>query len=60
VTTLSAGSSDCVSGGTVIMVFFSVLFGGFMFGQAGSSIESIIKGRIAAYKLYTVGLYKLN
>jgi hypothetical protein len=42
------------------MVFFSVLFGGFMFGQAGSSIESIIKGRIAAYKLYTVGLYKLN
>lgn len=42
---LTAGSSPCVSGGTVIMVFFSVLFGGFMFGAAGASIESIVKAR---------------
>ena len=29
------------------MVFFSVLFGGFMFGQAGASIEAVVKARIA-------------
>ena len=51
---LNAGSSPCVSGGTVIMVFFSVLFGGFMFGAAGASIESIVKARIAAHKLHAV------
>ena len=51
---LNAGSSPCTSGGEVILVFFSVLIGGFMFGQAGSSIESIIKARTAAHKLYSV------
>ena len=51
---LNAGSSPCVSGGTVIMVFFSVLFGGFMFGAAGASIESIVKARVAAHKLHAV------
>ena len=53
-TGLSAGSSPCITGGTVIMVFFSVLFGGFMFGQAGASIEAVVKARIAAHKLYAV------
>lgn len=51
---LNAGSSPCTSGGTVIMVFFSVLFGGFMFGAAGASIESIVKARVAAFKLHAV------
>ena len=51
---LNAGSSPCVSGGTVIMVFFAVLIGGFMFGAAGSSIESIVKARVAAHKLHAV------
>ena len=51
---LNAGSGPCTSGGTVIMVFFSVLFGGFMFGAAGASIESIVKARIAAHKLHAV------
>ena len=36
------------------MVFFSVLFGGFMFGAAGASIESIVKARVAAHKLHAV------
>ena len=53
-TGLSAGSSPCVSGGTVIMVFFSVLFGGFMFGQAGASMESVVKARMAAHELHAV------
>ena len=36
------------------MVFFAVLIGGFMFGAAGSSIESIVKARVAAHKLHAV------
>ena len=51
---MSSGTSPCVTGGTVILVFFSVLIGGFMFGQCGASIEAIIKGRIAARELYAV------
>ncbi|EEH55109.1 ATP-binding cassette superfamily [Micromonas pusilla CCMP1545] len=50
----ASGTSPCVTGGTVILVFFSVLIGGFMFGQCGASIEAIIKGRIAARELYAV------
>ena len=53
-TGLSAGSSPCMTGGTVIMVFFAVLIGGFSFGMAGSSIEAVIKARTAARQLYEV------
>ena len=53
-TGLSAGSSPCMTGGTVIMVFFAVLIGGFSFGMAGSSIEAVIKARTAAHQLYEV------
>ena len=53
-TGLSAGSSPCMTGGTVIMVFFAVLIGGFSFGMAGSSIEAVIKAKTAAHQLYEV------
>jgi ATP-binding cassette subfamily B (MDR/TAP) protein 1 len=54
VASFDPGNSPCVSGGTVLMVFFSVLFGGFMFGAAGASIESIVKARIAAHELHAI------
>ncbi|ACO66535.1 ATP-binding cassette superfamily, partial [Micromonas commoda] len=47
-------NSPCMTGGTVIMVFFAVLIGGFSFGMAGSSIEAVIKARTAAHQLYEV------
>lgn len=51
---LDSGTSSCVSGGTVIMVFFSVLIGGLMFGQAGGSIGTVVKARMAAHTLWAV------
>ena len=40
---LGASSDVCMSGGTVVMVFFSVLFGGFALGQAGPAFEALAK-----------------
>ena len=47
-------SDACMSGGTVVMVFFSILFGGFALGQAGPAFESLAKARIAAAKIYKI------
>ncbi|CAL6285659.1 unnamed protein product [Bathycoccus prasinos] len=51
---LGASSDVCMSGGTVVMVFFSVLFGGFALGQAGPAFEALAKARIAAAKIYKI------
>jgi ATP-binding cassette, subfamily B (MDR/TAP), member 1 len=55
ISSLLGSSSDvCISGGTIVMVFFSVLFGGFALGQAGPAFEALAKARIAAAKIYRI------
>mmetsp|Transcript_9385 Transcript_9385/g.21148 ORF Transcript_9385/g.21148 Transcript_9385/m.21148 type:complete len:1404 (-) Transcript_9385:64-4275(-) len=51
---LDSAASPCLSGGTIVMVFFSILFGGFALGQAAPAFEALAKARIAAFKLYEV------
>lgn len=51
---LKSSGSPCLSGGLVVMVFFSILFGGFALGQAAPAFEALTKARIAAFKLYEV------
>jgi len=51
---LDSAASPCLTGGVIVMVFFSILFGGFALGQAAPAFEALAKARIAAYKLYQV------
>ena len=51
---LDSAASPCLTGGTIVMVFFSILFGGFALGQAGPAIEALAKARMAAFKIYGV------
>ena len=51
---LDSAASPCLTGGVIVMVFFSILFGGFALGQAGPAFEALTKARMAAYKLYEV------
>ena len=51
---LDSAASPCLTGGTIVMVFFSILFGGFALGQAGPAFEALAKARMAAYKTYEV------
>jgi len=51
---LDSAASPCLTGGTIVMVFFSILFGGFALGQAGPAFEALAKARMAAYKAYEV------
>ena len=46
-------SDACMSGGTVVMVFFSILLEDSL-GQAGPAFESLAKARIAAAKIYKI------
>jgi ABC-type multidrug transport system fused ATPase/permease subunit len=44
----------CVSGGQVMMVFFSILIGGFSVGQIGPGVQAVADAKIAAAKLLKV------
>lgn len=46
--------SGCMSGGRVMMVFFSVLIGGFSAGQIGPGIKAIADAKMAAGKMLQV------
>lgn len=46
--------SGCVSGGRTIMVFFSILIGGFSIGQIGPGVKALADARIAAAKILAV------
>eukprot|EP00940_MAST-03C_sp_MAST-3C-sp2_P001573 g1573.t1 len=45
-------SPTCYSGGDIILVFFSVLIGGFLLGQVGPSVQKLQKARTAAASIY--------
>ena len=45
---------DCHTGGRTMMVFFSILIGGFAAGQIGPGIKAIADARIAAAKMLAV------
>ena len=51
---LDSAASPCYTGGTIVMVFFSILFGGFALGQAGPAFGALAKARVAAHQLYEV------
>ena len=46
--------SGCVSGGRVMMVFFSILIGGFSAGQIGPGVKAIADAKMAAAKMLVV------
>lgn len=46
--------SGCVSGGRIMMVFFSILIGAFAAGQIGPGVKALAEARIAAAKLLAV------
>jgi len=46
--------AGCVSGGRVMMVFFSILVGGFSAGQIGPGVKAIADARAAAAKMLAV------
>jgi len=46
--------SGCVSGGRVMMVFFSVLIGGFSAGQIGPGVKAVADAKVAAAKMLAV------
>lgn len=48
----SFDKTECFRGGDAVLVFFSVLIGGFALGQIGPAFEKITKARVAAASLY--------
>lgn len=46
--------TGCVSGGRVMMVFFSILIGGFSLSQIGPGVKALADARIAAAKIQSV------
>jgi ATP-binding cassette, subfamily B (MDR/TAP), member 1 len=46
------GTENCFSGGDVVLVFFSVLTGGFTLGQAGPAVSAIAAARVAAAPIF--------
>jgi len=46
--------SGCVSGGRVMMVFFSILIGGFSMGQIGPGVKAMAEAKIAAGRMLAV------
>jgi ATP-binding cassette subfamily B (MDR/TAP) protein 1 len=46
--------SGCMSGGRVMMVFFSILIGGFSAGQIGPGVKAIGEAKMAAAKMLAV------
>lgn len=46
--------SGCVSGGRILMVFFSIVIGGFSAGQVGPGVKALAEARMAAAKLLAV------
>ena len=46
--------SGCMSGGRVMMVFFSILIGGFSAGQIGPGVKAIADAKLAAGKMLQV------
>lgn len=46
--------SGCVSGGRTMMVFFSILIGGFSVGQIGPGVKALADAKIAAAKILAV------
>ena len=46
--------TGCVSGGRVMMVFFSILIGGFSIGQVGPGVKAMADAKLAAAKLLSV------
>jgi len=46
--------SGCVSGGRIMMVFFSILIGAFSAGQVGPGVKAIADARSAAAKMLSV------
>jgi hypothetical protein len=46
--------TGCMSGGRVMMVFFSILIGGFSVGQVGPGVKAMSDARAAAAKLLAV------
>jgi len=47
-------TSPCFSGGNTMLVFFSILVGGFGLGQVGPGIQAITAARISAAKMLKV------
>eukprot|EP00924_Labyrinthula_sp_SR-Ha-C_P002659 maker-scaffold_13-snap-gene-3.61-mRNA-1 protein AED:0.01 eAED:0.01 QI:0/0/0/1/1/1/2/0/1318 len=47
-------SNNCISGGDVMLVFFSVLMASFAMGQAGPYLGALKQGQAAARKIYDV------
>jgi len=47
-------SSDCVSAGTTVCCFFSIMIAGFLIAMIGPSIAAVSKARFAVAKLYKV------
>ena len=46
--------TGCVSGGRVMMVFFSILIGGFSIGQVGPGVKAMTDAKMAGAKLLSV------
>jgi ABC-type multidrug transport system fused ATPase/permease subunit len=47
-------TKDCVSGGDIVLVFFSVVMGAFSLGQAAPSLTALNNGRAAAGKIFAI------
>ena len=47
-------TSDCITVGTTIAVFFSVMIAGFLIGMIPPAFQAIKKAQLAAYKLYRI------
>ena len=49
----ATGREGCKSGGSVLMVFFSIMIGAFAMGQVVPALQAIRKAREAAARMYT-------
>jgi len=49
-----APGASCMSGGTVVTVFFAVLFGSMGLGQAGPGARALKQARVAAEKIFAI------
>jgi ATP-binding cassette subfamily B (MDR/TAP) protein 1 len=47
-------TGDCVSGGDIVLVFFSVVIAAFSLGQAAPSLSALNNGRAAAGKIFAI------
>jgi len=47
-------TSDCITAGTTIAVFFSVMIAGFLIGMIPPAFQAVKKAQLAAYELYRI------